>query len=86
MAKSTGLFSRGPGFNLQDPHGCTQLSVTPVPADPTFSSVHRRHQAYMWYTDLHTDNHACKIKIQFKKSFISLLRLSFYVLTFVSRG
>jgi hypothetical protein len=37
-----GFSSRRPGFNSQDPHGSSQLSVTPVPRDPS-------HQTWMWY-------------------------------------
>jgi hypothetical protein len=31
--KSTGCFSRGPGFNFQFPHGSSQVSITPVLRD-----------------------------------------------------
>lgn len=34
----TALPSRGPGFDCQDTHGGSQLSVTPVLEDPTHSS------------------------------------------------
>jgi hypothetical protein len=33
--KSISCSSRGPGFNSQNPHGNSQLSVTPVPRNPT---------------------------------------------------
>jgi hypothetical protein len=33
--KSTGCFSRGPGFNSQHPHGSSKLSITSVPGDLT---------------------------------------------------
>ena len=31
--RSTGCSSRGPGFNSQNPHGGSQLSVAPIPGD-----------------------------------------------------
>jgi hypothetical protein len=39
--RALGCSSRGPGFNSQHPHGSSQLSVTPVPADPTPSHRHK---------------------------------------------
>lgn len=36
--KSTGCFSRGPGFNSQCPHGSSQQSIASVPGDPMPSS------------------------------------------------
>ena len=40
VVKSTGCFSRVPRFNSQHPHGSSQLSLTPVPGDPTPSLRH----------------------------------------------
>ncbi|CAO2583729.1 17-beta-hydroxysteroid dehydrogenase 13 [Lemmus lemmus] len=37
---SSDCSSRGPGFDSQHPHGSSQLSVTPVPRDPTPSHRH----------------------------------------------
>jgi hypothetical protein len=34
VVKSTGCSSGGPVFNSLQPHGSSQLSVTPVPGDP----------------------------------------------------
>jgi hypothetical protein len=34
MVKSTGCFSKGPGFNSQHSYRSSQLSVTLVPGDP----------------------------------------------------
>jgi hypothetical protein len=35
VVKSTGCSSRGPRFNSQQPHGCSQPSVILVPGDQT---------------------------------------------------
>ena len=42
--KNTDCSCRGLGFNSQYPHGTTQLSVTPVPGDPTLSHRHACRQ------------------------------------------
>ena len=41
VVKSTDYSSRGPRFNSQHPHGSSQLSVTPVPGDPTPMGKHQ---------------------------------------------
>ena len=58
--KSTGCFSRGPGFNSQDPHGSSQPSVIPVPEDPTHSLA-SKGTARMWYTEIDSGSHRCTL-------------------------
>ena len=41
VVKSTDSSSRGSGFNYQHPHGSSQLSVIPVPGDPTPMAKHQ---------------------------------------------
>lgn len=36
VVKSTGISSRGLGFDTEHPHGSSQLSTTPVSGDPLF--------------------------------------------------
>jgi hypothetical protein len=38
--KSTGCFSKGPEFNSHHQQGRSQMSITPVPGDPTPSHRH----------------------------------------------
>ena len=38
--------------NSQQPHGGSQLSITPVPGDPMLPSDLLWHQACMWHTDI----------------------------------
>lgn len=41
MVKSTGWYSRGPGFNYQHPHSSSQMFVTLFPEDLTLSYRHK---------------------------------------------
>lgn len=43
MTQSTGYSSTRPGFNSQNPHSGSQLSVTQVPKDRMASSDFHRH-------------------------------------------
>jgi hypothetical protein len=42
--KSTGCPSKGPRFNSQNPYDSSQMSLTPVPGDPTPSHRHACRQ------------------------------------------
>lgn len=54
MFKSTGLSYRGSRFNSEQPHGCSRLSVIPIPEDPVSSS------------GLHKQMHGAQIDMQTK--------------------
>jgi hypothetical protein len=62
VVKSTGCSSRGPGFYPQHPQGSSQLSITPVPGNPTHSSLFHG-QCIQVVTDIHADETPTHIKI-----------------------
>lgn len=68
-----------PGSGPSTHMAAHQLSVIPVPGDPVPSSDFHRHQAHMWYIDIHA-NRIFKIIHLFKKAYLSedqfLLRVS----------
>lgn len=45
-----------------DPHGSSQLPVTPVPGDPVLTAM---DIAYRWDTDIYTNKIFMHIKIKF---------------------
>ena len=49
----TDYSSWGPGFNSQTTHGSSQLSVTPVPGNPTPCSGFVNTRYIHVYTDMH---------------------------------
>lgn len=51
----------------QHPSGGTQLSMTPVPRNPTLSPGLRRHQAHVWYTDIQANKTPVKHILKKKK-------------------
>lgn len=54
MVKSSGCSYRGSGFCSQHLHGGSELSVPPVPGDPTPPSHLHGHQAHTWRADVHS--------------------------------
>lgn len=61
MAKSTGYFSEGPGFDSQHTHGSSRLSVTPDLADLVASFSSHRYCIYALYP------HTCRQNTQVHK-------------------
>lgn len=56
MVMNTGCSSKRPGFEFLDPHSASQSSVSPVLEDSILSSSLHMHQAYAWYSDIHSGN------------------------------
>lgn len=52
----TRAFLPGDAGSISSTHMASQLSVTPVPGDPTISSGLCRH-CHTWYTDIHEAAH-----------------------------
>jgi hypothetical protein len=55
VVKSTGCFSRRPGFSSQLPHSCSQPSITPISGDLMASSGLHRHT---WCIYIHENKHS----------------------------
>lgn len=80
LFRALGYSQRGPGFNTQHPHGCSQSFVTPVPGgSKTFWDQWAPTSHIICSVNIHARQpfHMHKIKFKLKKeSFLQLSHLS----------
>jgi hypothetical protein len=60
--RSVGFSSKGPGFDSQHPHDSSQLCLTSDPGGMVPFSGLYKHQAYIWYTNIHAGKTPVHIK------------------------